>query len=119
LLKEDPDEAKIESLTERFRNSKTPLEKTIIRWAIERSRYHLGILRHLESSLSILKDEKGIKNAIKHLKNMEQFWSTLSEVEIAANLKRNSFEIELEPTFPSGRKQKCLESEVLSECKKT
>lgn len=54
-------------------------------------------LAELEKNLDVLKNESGIKNMIKKAKNGDQFWHTLSEIEVAAYFKRNGLLKAIEP----------------------
>ncbi len=51
----------------------------------------------LERNLGILRNEKGIRSMIKKAKNNDQFWKTLSEIEVAAQFKTKGILKELEP----------------------
>jgi hypothetical protein len=53
-------------------------------------------LEELEQNLGILREEK-LSGIIKKAKNSEQFWQTLSEIEIAAYFKRKGMLKEIEP----------------------
>jgi len=56
-------------------------------------------LEDLEKNLEILKDEKRIIRTIKKAKNDDQFWKTLSEIEVAAHFKTKGILKELEPAI--------------------
>jgi hypothetical protein len=59
-------------------------------------------LNHLENCLGDLIGKKGLEKLVQNLKNANEFWSYLSEVEAAANLKEVG-EIEIEPRFPDAK----------------
>jgi len=54
-------------------------------------------LEDLEQNLTILKGEQKLARTIKKAKNTEQFWATLSEIELAAAFKRKGMFKEFEP----------------------
>jgi len=102
LLKDPPDQEKLEELSERAEKA-SDHERIFIKFCIHRKFYHIGMLTHLEKCLKTLEKESNINKTIEHLKNSTQFWGTLSELEVAASIKNNGFAVELEPSFSLGK----------------
>ncbi len=60
-------------------------------------------LEELEENLGVLKQERRLTRTIDKAKNPEQFWQTLSEIEIAAYFKRKRVLKEIEPLIDGKR----------------
>ena len=54
-------------------------------------------LQELEENLKLLEKDSKIRSTLKKAKNEEQFWPTLSEIEVAAYFKKNGLLKQIEP----------------------
>lgn len=57
------------------------------------------LLYDIEKNLNILKSKLKINRLIEHAKNKEQFWSTLSEIEVLAAFESQKILVEIEPSI--------------------
>ncbi len=57
------------------------------------------LLDELEESLTLLKNQLRIGSSITKAKNKDQFWATMSEIELAGLFKRNNCLLEIEPNI--------------------
>ncbi|MEM3566823.1 MAG: hypothetical protein QXK18_08165 [Candidatus Bathyarchaeia archaeon] len=102
------DLGEIEHLVNQLKNEKDELKKTLIYEAIIAKLYAAAFLSHLNYMLGLLKpDEQGTRHIRDGLKNEEQFWQTISELEIATSFK-TKYPTTIEPKIGN----KCLDVHV-------
>jgi hypothetical protein len=97
------DLSEIKQLIDRFINEKDELTKAFIYDSILTNLYAPAFLKHLDDMLGLFTpNEQGTKHIRTGLSNEEQFWQTISELEIAASFKKKH-PIAIEPVV--GRKR--------------
>lgn len=90
---------KIDELNVECRKESDKKKKIYIELGRKLFLYWANLANHIEKCLKILQDEKGIKKIIDDkLKNKDQFWPTLCELE-TATLFKEKFRSELEPSL--------------------
>ncbi|MEM3490001.1 MAG: hypothetical protein QXO75_10170 [Nitrososphaerota archaeon] len=97
------DLGEIEHLVNQLKNEKDELKKTLIYEEIIAKLYAELFLSHLNYMLGLLKpDEQGTRHIRDGLKNEEQFWQTISELEIATSFK-TKYPTTIEPKIGNKR----------------
>ncbi len=89
LAKASVSPKKVNQLTQQLTNETNKLGKAFLAEAILNEFYPFALLSHISSALGAFKpDEQGMPNLIRRLKNEDEFFQTLSELEIAACLRK-------------------------------
>lgn len=108
LSRVEVDLGEIEHLVNQFKNEKDKLKQAFIYEAIINKLYSAAFLSHLNHRLGLLKlNEQGTKHIRDGLKNEEQFWQTISELEIATSFN-TKYPTTIEPKIGN----KCLDVHV-------
>ncbi|MEM1540363.1 MAG: hypothetical protein QXJ07_03150 [Candidatus Bathyarchaeia archaeon] len=108
LSRVELDLGEIEHLVNQLKNEKDKLKQAFIYEAIINKLYATAFLSHLNHMLGLLKpNEQGTKHIREGLKNEEQFWQTISELEIATSFK-TKYPTTIEPKIGN----KCLDVHV-------
>lgn len=106
-------ELRIQKFEEWFHSQlKSPSSEHPLKDAYLNGNYRL--FEELTTVFPVLKDLQGFNNLMTNLKNPDQFFATVSEMQFNAYFKK-SFTIELEPEIPHGEQHKKLDSKITIE----